>query len=586
MLKRKSNKTPIGGGIHALSKYKQSHVKKALLYMLAFLFCAVLCLGAVFSFLKVDITATAAVKDSFAYLDLDGSGKILNGFEGKQNEYVYFGTNETHKYNTNTGAIKWRVLSKEDDKYSEGKMLLWADYQIGRVEYNMQYDSRDIYTFWGTSKVRASLNGGNYYTGKTGAKSENIPLTDSWYHTLITTDEERDAVVGAKQYTTDCFGIDTSLSTYIFKKTGITKAGGGIGKYDSTVLNKHTYATSASAKVNGTGVQETTAGDKFFLLDYNDINEIDYGFFDTVDGNSVNYANKIAANVNKTWNTSSDWFPTLFDGTSKNYNNITATYLTFNPSANGSADCYWLRNSGHYDFSSSFAVNSNGALTDEVLTSAHGLRPALNLDKANIVYATTSKPTDSLAQPVNNTVKPEYKLYLKSSSYAANSALAKAVVGENDGTLSISYNNPIGTNNGKLVILLSDKTKEDGSVAYQAAVNYTSAASGKAFATIALPSGVSLANYNVNLLYTSANDGNLTETVYCSYSLTDGVVAPDNFSVDYDGSSKWISDLSASEKPAWLDLDIYNNSAFIKAVSISYKENLGNPATTIDKTEV
>ena len=73
--------------------------------------------------------ASAETKTSGAYLDLNGSGKILNGFEGAQKEYVYFGKN-------GGSAVKWRVLDTgKNNKYGSGR-LLWSDKQCYVEAYN------------------------------------------------------------------------------------------------------------------------------------------------------------------------------------------------------------------------------------------------------------------------------------------------------------------------------------------------------------------------------------------------------------------------------------------------------------------
>ncbi|MDE7079765.1 MAG: hypothetical protein K2O95_06595, partial [Clostridia bacterium] len=81
----------------------------------------------------VNLTDKGVAQDNFS-----------NIITGGQNEYIYFGSNVTSTTanepganNTHTGAIKWRVLSNNDTKYSNGNMLLWADYQLGSAQYNL-----------------------------------------------------------------------------------------------------------------------------------------------------------------------------------------------------------------------------------------------------------------------------------------------------------------------------------------------------------------------------------------------------------------------------------------------------------------
>ncbi|MDE5756242.1 MAG: OadG family protein [Clostridia bacterium] len=275
----------------------------------------------------------AAVTPSVLNLTEKGVAKdnFSSAIAGGQNEYIYFGSNVTNFGDTkHTGAIKWRVLSNSDTKYSNGNMLLWADYQLGVSMYNTHYNS-PYYAFWGTSKLRAALNGGTYFSEVTTSAgiptyNQSVKDTDSWLHKFFN-DNERNSVVQTKEYETKLWGYESSHSSPKIYTTGIV--GSGAGKYDKTIVNSDagTYASE-----DGSSVTEKTK-DYLFLLDYYDINNKAYGFGD----NGTVYANKI----NSSWTKDSAGFPSNYDKTD------TSTYLSFSSSADVDS-YYWLRSPGRY----------------------------------------------------------------------------------------------------------------------------------------------------------------------------------------------------------------------------------------------
>ncbi|MDE5765851.1 MAG: hypothetical protein K2I17_01625, partial [Clostridia bacterium] len=322
-------------GGQALLRSKQG-VKRALLYILTPIFCAGLCLGTVFSFSKTNANAEdAPVKQSTAYLDLNGSGKILNGFEGAQNEYIYFGT-------YNDSDVKWRVLSKDGSNYGSG-MLLWADIPIATEAYN-SYNDKPDYAYWGTSKIRAVLNGGTYYSGSSATTPTSIAPAESLYNKLFS-DIERKAVEESGSYTTDNYATNINSSDKLFYKEKITATTDSTAKYNINRISS-SYPTSQYAFYDATDgtVREMTSGDNLFLLDYYDINNVDYGFSD----GGQTYAN----NVSASWKPSSNWFPSNNDNSTSTVSN----YLKF------SGESYWLRNAGRRNASDSTAlyVQSSG----------------------------------------------------------------------------------------------------------------------------------------------------------------------------------------------------------------------------------
>ncbi|MDE5765682.1 MAG: hypothetical protein K2I17_00775 [Clostridia bacterium] len=578
-----------------------------MLYILTPIFCVASLCGTVFSFSKTDnkVYAATTPKTNAAYLDLNGSGNILNGFEGKQKEKVYFGTNIDSSLdygndgaNAHTGAIKWSVLAKNDGKYGNGtgsnNLLLFADYQIGREYYNMYYRNPE-YAFWGTSYIHAIMNGGASLSS-VGTSSTAIPDLDrtfseseSYYGHIFSLGEKA-AVNAAREYTTDLYGMynyrtvggANGTKLYQYSVTSIIAEGSDEnGKYNTGRFNNPS-ATYARVTSDG-GVQETTSGDKLFLLDYYDVNNLDYGFGDDTDNDGVvdqTYASKIDPD----WKTSNA-FPNPY-----NDDSATVSYLSYSDDL---ADFYWLRNSGRYSTTNSDAmvIDSSGFVSDHYVdwywTSSKprkpaGVRPAFVLDTTKIAYATAEIPGTGWANMTNVPTTPEYKLYLKDGSYAANTANAKALIGANGSTLHIKYNNPTNVRDGKLIVLLTPSSSTGGEVDYQQAITMDSSATAAkmAYTTLTLPANVSLATHDVTLLYTTANSGHSTDSIYCSYGMN-AIDAPLDIEVTYDGNSKWLTALSGNDKPDWLDTDVYCNEAYMSVDTIKYTDNLGNPESVI-----
>ncbi|MDE5991275.1 MAG: hypothetical protein K2H36_06815, partial [Clostridia bacterium] len=336
-----------------------------------------------------------------------------NIITGKQNEYIYFGSNitgvtadnEPGANNTYTGAIKWRVLAAKDKNgYSSGNMLLWADYQLGSAQYNPYYNNYN-YAFYGTSMIRAKLNGGTYYTGSNQTANPTnariVDVKDSWFYKLFE-ETERGSVALTSSYQNKLYSYDASHSVPKIYTTGIV--GSGSGQYNTTSING-TSGTYAS--VSGTSVIETLpAADSLFLLDYYDINNTDYGFGD--DG--IVYANK----VNSSWTSSSDGYPSYYDSTSATSNNLIDI-----------TGYYWLRPAGRFSttISCALAVHSSGYVLSNYVNDTRGIRPAFNLDASNVIYATAADVSSNgnaftLVNSVSSTDgKPAYKVYLKTSNY-------------------------------------------------------------------------------------------------------------------------------------------------------------------------
>ncbi|MDE6075159.1 MAG: hypothetical protein K2G26_01845, partial [Clostridia bacterium] len=331
--------------------------------------------------------------------------------------------------------------------------------------------------------------------------------------------------------------------------------------------------------VNTNGIVEYAYGDKLFLLDYYDINNRDYGFVNA-DGKTYieflggTYAQDYAAQGSSYGLPSgmeNDDTPFISDGF-----------------AMPTVASMWLRNFGRRSeqnsaFRGMLELAGNGYIFAGTSASkSAGIRPAFVFDATKIAYATAVAPTNAMADLSVVPSKPAYKLYFKDANFDNTSSGAKATVKDNNGTLSISYNNPTTISNGKLVLLLSDKTKNDGSIAYQTAMSMgVTGSDTTALANVTLPAGVSLSTHNVSLIYTTDNGGNKPENIYCSYTTDSGIDAPQNFDAGkYDNTSKWIGDLQT--KPAWWDTNIHGNNVFVTVDSVEYTNAKGELKT--DKT--
>ncbi|MDE5991220.1 MAG: hypothetical protein K2H36_06540, partial [Clostridia bacterium] len=458
--------------------------------------CLAMALPSVSAVAPSEVANAAATPGTASVLNLNQNGVYTDNFSsvitGGQNEYIYFGTNVTSSTanepganNTHTGAIKWRVLSGNDTKYSNGNMLLWADYQLGSAQYNAYYDNPN-YAYYGTSMIRAKLNGGTYLntvtnTSTTPLLNQTVAVTSSWLNKLFVPNE-RGSIVTANSMESKCWGFISNM----YATTGII--GTGSGQYNSTNVNNvaGTYAT-----VSGTSVIETIpAGDSLFLLDYYDINNPEYGFVE-LDGTV--YANK----VNTSWTPSSAGYPGYYDN--GNNGSITANYLKFSGDITNS---YWLRLAGRISsaYSNDLIVHSSGYVGNGNVYTTRGVRPAFNFDASNVIYATAADVSSNgnaftLVNSVSSTDgKPAYKVYLKTSNYVNynDQSSGAPIISATDSKVTVSK----AGQSGSAVILLADKSGS-GNVVYQATATFNGGV-----ATATLPSGINASDYSVTVLLT------------------------------------------------------------------------------------
>ncbi|MDE7348232.1 MAG: hypothetical protein K2N53_01050, partial [Clostridia bacterium] len=405
-------------------------------------------------------------------VNLNAQGGIIDNFTpiitGAQNEYIYLGDNFAVGTNGNegnyahTGAIKWRVLSKNDTKYSNGNMLLWADYCIGTQAYNPSHEN-PYYAFWGTSQTRATLNGGAFLSTVNNASTaptlaynatdnNRVDVSNSWYNQLFTV-QERNNIVASKAYETKDWGYGTASPYY--KTTGIV--GTGDGQYSTTVLNTTTGAAKFVTTSNSS-VIETTSGDNLFLLDYYDINNTAYGFGD----NGQVYANQ----VNTTWTSSSASYPCYSDNST-----IKSNYLQ---TPSGAYPHWWLRPVGRASSTQTRAliVYSSGYVRHDNASFTRGIRPAFNFNPANIIYATAANTAtigSQFVQVGGSITQPAYKVYLKSDTFTNYNSLTSG-----QPQIKISGNNvsvELAGKSGKAIFLIADKSG-NGDVKYQAVADF------------------------------------------------------------------------------------------------------------------
>ncbi|MDE7079124.1 MAG: hypothetical protein K2O95_03295, partial [Clostridia bacterium] len=514
-----------------------------------------------------EVANAAVTHGTASVLNLTEKGVAQDNFSniitGAQNEYIYFGSNitgvtadnEPGANNTHTGAIKWRVLSGNDTKYSNGNMLLWADYQLGSAQYNLYYNNPN-YAYYGTSMIRAKLNGGKYLstvsnTTAVPSLNQTVAGTNSWLHKLFG-ENERANIIAANSMESKCWGFISNT----YATAGIV--GTGQGQYNSTNVNNvaGTYAT-----VSGTSVIETIpAGDSLFLLDYYDINNATYGFSD----NGTTYANKI----NTSWTPSSAGYPGYYDNGS-----ITGDYLKFSGEI---TNYYWLRPAGRGSTSSSRALSviSSGYVDYGGVHGTFGIRPAFNFDPSNVIYATAANVSSngSMFNQVStvNGDKPAYKVYVKTSNYVNynDQSSGAPTISATDSKVTISK----AGQSGSAVILLAEKAGS-GNVVYQATASFNNGV-----ATATLPSGVNASDYSVTVLFVNgtARGGEYAESITGSYTVTSPLTIPKAISVDYNGNVQTLETLKS-------DIDWYNSKyADTSAVKVEYLTSTGSVLSSSD----
>ncbi|MDE5755949.1 MAG: hypothetical protein K2I23_02545 [Clostridia bacterium] len=466
-------------------------------------------------------------------LNLDEGGGTQDNFsneiEGKQKEYIYYGDNSGK-------VIKWRVLSSSANKYdsSGDTWLLWVDSSIGNEKYNESHE-KPTYAYWGTSKIRAALNGGTYLsnisdTVPTPLLNQQVSSGNSYLGKIFNDDERKNVKQASVE--TKLYGYTGSGAAPQIHTTNIT--GTGSGQYSSSNLSD---AAATYASVSGTSVIENTA-DYLFLLDYYDVNDTKYGFGD----NGVTYAKK----ANAGWTSSSAGYPNHTDvGTS-----VTSNYLK-------STSSYWLRPAGRFSASYTTGLNVNlaGYISNDYVSFPIGVRPAFNFSPSNVVYATAAAVGTNGASfdDVNSIAsmdgKPAYKVYLKTNNYTTydSSSTDAPKVYAAKGKVTVKK----AGQSGDAVILLADKSGS-GEVEYQATTSFNS----DGVATAALPSGVDVNDYVITVLFAdSLRGGEFAESITGSYT-TSGLTVPENATVEYKGRTITLTDFTQED---WYEPSIFED---------------------------
>ncbi|MDE5765587.1 MAG: hypothetical protein K2I17_00280 [Clostridia bacterium] len=610
------------GGGQALLRNKQG-VKRALLYILTPLFCAGLCLGTVFSFFKTDSKVSANAAGGFkgaAYIDLTDDGSVMAAaLQGGQKSAVIIGAAGTAE----SKPVSWDVLAVNDSTYTSSattanKLLLFSQRVLSIDQYNYYYSNMnpENHTYWGSSYVRAKLNGGVYISGNTTAGQTpqlgTINNTASLLYNVFTGLNTEGLILPTGNIIThDVKYVNAASPLFRTVQTTATGAFSSTstvnGQYNSTLGNQFSTMVP-NFSVNFTnGVTETTTGDKLFLLAYEDINNADYGFKDS---NGKTYTGSYGIN----WGGWQDGYYSCNDPASSPSAHQLYSGNGFIPktySGGVQANSYWLRStvrdgysSGSYQpnnvaYALAVGVLSNGGsvgylpqsstVVTNIFGGSIGFRPAMVVDASKIVYIVSGNApmnndfTDFENYPYSAGEKITYKTYIKSSDYETKSANAKAIGIPDGNSLKLIYNNTVGNNDAKMICTLSDN---NGKVYYSSTFNVdvTATATKNATQTLALPtfpSGKTIADYNVSLIQSTDNGTDYTEHALCSYEI--GIDAPKDTEVTYSGNSKWIADLTGDEKKEWINTDVYCNSSIMSVAKIEYKSR-AEGATFVDVT--
>ncbi|MBD5086835.1 MAG: hypothetical protein HDT32_05735, partial [Clostridiales bacterium] len=501
------------------------------------------------------------------------NGKFSDIIEGEQKEYIYFGSNSG-------AAIKWRVLTTNSG-YSTGNMLLWADTSLGDVQYNEYYDNPN-YVYWGTSKIRATLNGGKYLSSVSNTTAmptlgKQVQVDNSWYKTLFSTNEQASMVATGSYSTKDWGTTNASIVSgetgYIYATTSIVGTGTGqYGTSNVSSMNSMAITRSAGVSVSDTSVIESASGDYLFLLDYYDINNKSYGFYDPSDNKT--YAEKI----NTSWTTNSNWYPGYNDAGTNNVNkkngSVKANYFVAKSN-------YWLRPGGlnYSAYSCGLVVFTAGNILNDAVSSSYGVRPAFNFNSEKVIYATASSNGKSSTFSSVNSIattsggKPAYKVYTKTDDYTTYSD-AKITV--KDDKLSVEKSGA----SGSAIILLADKSGS-GVVEYQATANFN----GSGVATATLPSGVNPRDYSITVLFTdgTARGSNYAESIKGSCTVLGHTIVPQEKAKADTIKYKYYSDTNevTFDLENVYDKNIVDNSDWVD-ITIDGKGYKGDTITVAD----
>ncbi len=502
-----------------LSKGRRILVSAGIFLILMSIFCSI-----IVRFINLkgeNVEAETVIPDKASVINISGSGDFRDYFssvlEGAQKENVYFGK-------SGSSVLKWRVLSSNDTRYSDGKVLLWADKSIVAEVFNSG-GAKD-FAFWATSHVRASLNGGEYLNSSANGY-DTLDVKDSWFNKIFG-ESEQQCVILSNEYQTKLFGYNTGGSPYVPTANIISESS---SRYSETIINGK--GGIAAEKTADNGVVEKTS-DKLFLLDYYDINNLDYGFGD----NGISYANLINASYDI--DTASNY---LTNSDSK----VTADYMK--------GESYWLRVPGRvYEAPYALNVNAGGYIYVNWQSPSLGLRPAFAFDSNKVVYATASEVSNSTTlMPVSTySGTPSYKLYIKGDDASYNNynndRSNAPQISSSNGKVTVTKSGQ----SGSAIILLTDKDG-NGNVYYQATAQFNGGV-----AAAAIPSGVNVNDFAITVLFAdSLNGGNNTEIITGHYTIS-GLALPKDVTVEYNGLARTVEDLIDE---SWYNSTIYGDES-------------------------
>ncbi|MCX4364014.1 MAG: hypothetical protein OSJ74_11655, partial [Clostridia bacterium] len=381
------------------------------------------CFGGKNSVTRVDADANVTEASNNAVAFLNDNGSFLNQLQGAQNECIYFGTNVTSSAANNagygnslhTGAIKWRVLSKNDNKYGDGKsMLLWADYELG---YNnpFPYCNRNHANY--SAGILRSLLVGTPYLNAAATGFDNF--TGTTYLDSIFSATELSQVESTQSLITHNYEYYRHSGEYYPNVT--TNINMAYYPIPSVMSDKLIYDST-----EGT-ITEDTSGDKLFLLDYEDMQNIGYGMYDLDDsGNQITFASKF----NSDWNSWKDNYytaqePNALDGKHLSdylkHSGDIAPYYFLRPVATvctTDGNCFQLTAGGIGVIVHHLMGNWGGL----GMTLPSAIRPAFLLNPNNLIYASanTNALSSTFTALSSTDEKPAYKLYIKDTGYSNN----------------------------------------------------------------------------------------------------------------------------------------------------------------------
>ncbi len=465
-----------------------------------------------------DTSSSATPSDPVAYFNVSGSF-VDNVLQGAQNEKLYFGTNVQSNTANNagygntmhTGAIRWRIMSTADTKYGDGRsMLLWADYELG-VNAPFIKQSRNHANY--SASLLRSLLVGTPYLNAAATGFDNF--TGTTYLDSIFNDFELTRVVNTQSIVTHNYLYYNSSNNYPTITTGMQNAHNA-GYYPVPAIMSSKLIYDAT---EGT-MTEDTSGDKMFLLDYEDMNNIDYGMYDLNSlGNKVTYVSKFNSN----WSSWRDNYHTAQDPGATNTNYF-SDYLKHSGDL---APNYYIR--AYADVYTTDALcyvltaGGVGTIVHQAMTNWGGLgltfpsaiRPAFLFDPTDIIYASAS--TNNLSSTFvalsSADDKPAYKLYFKDTAFTDSDATKPKLV-KSGNVLTATFKGASSATHA--VALLSRRDATDHSVVYQADASI----SGNV-ARFTLPEDVDVNEYVVTLMATSDNAASnryAMETVYEQYT--------------------------------------------------------------------